>query len=145
MLRARLSEHVARSYPLALFAVEALDALVGRYVSLLCVDSRLTLILLESRMGKILRSRSPPLMYSSTLTDELNHPWDQSRLGPVFSVFMQTVESVSLAARGALSIVFESGARFAIEPHHQFEAWEVSGPSIGRWICVEGGEIQHFS
>jgi hypothetical protein len=128
--------------------VEALDALAGRYVGLLSVDNRLTLMLAgEPGVEDLALTLASPFVFTDAEGSKLalDPEQDQSRLGPVFSMFMQTIESVSLGARGALSVVFESGARLDIEPHPQFEAWEVSGRSIGRWICVEGGEIQHVT
>jgi hypothetical protein len=42
---------------------------------------------------------------------------------------------------GRLRLDFDHAVRLAVEPHHDYEVWEMSGSSAERVVCAIGGEL----
>lgn len=68
-----------------------------------------------------------------------------TEVGPALSVIDTAVVSATIAVDASLAVTFDSGTAIIVRPHVKYEAWEVSGPTGERWLCVGGGEIVHWS
>jgi hypothetical protein len=61
-------------------------------------------------------------------------PNDRSGLGPLLALYPDTLDRLTMSARGTLTLSFVSGASVTVEPDEHYEAW-----SVGDFICPPGG------
>jgi hypothetical protein len=57
-------------------------------------------------------------------------PGTGSNLAPVLDLFMNTIKTIEVRDRGALSITFDDGAELFVAPHTQFESWQLAGLGV---------------
>lgn len=65
-------------------------------------------------------------------------PGERGALGPLLSLFPNTLVDASVDARATLRLTFGSGGRVTVQADPHYEAWQVSGPGTFLVVCVPG-------
>lgn len=66
-------------------------------------------------------------------------PGTGSPLAPVLDLFMKTIISVEIRARGALALAFDDGCELFVGADPQFESWKLSGMGVDGVLVGPGG------
>ena len=69
-------------------------------------------------------------------------PEEPEQLAPLLSLLGRSIDTLTIARRGQLTIRFGDGSSIGIEPHPRVEAWEIQGggalEGLG-YLCNPGG------
>ena len=65
-------------------------------------------------------------------------PGERATLGPVLSLYPDSLSSASVDNAGTLFLRFASGATIRVDQDPQFEAWQVNGPGNCLVVCTPG-------
>jgi hypothetical protein len=65
-------------------------------------------------------------------------PGERAGLGPLLSLYPDTLSSAVLDADATLRLGFASGAQIVVPPDRQYEAWQINGPGTYLVVCVPG-------
>lgn len=61
-------------------------------------------------------------------------PQDRASIGPLLTLYPDTITQLLMSSGGTLRATFASGALLTVEPHPRFEAWNICG-----FWCSPGG------
>jgi hypothetical protein len=64
-------------------------------------------------------------------------------VAPILALFNSVVIGVAVKKTGQLKVEFQDGHSLEVDPHEQYEAWQI-GCSAGLLICSPGGLVSFF-
>jgi len=102
----------------------------------------------EPKANTLVRINTP-FAYETDGTTTKIDPEVTPQLAPLITLHKATVKSGSTSRDGHLSIEFTDGRAVHVAPHHQYEAWEVSGHLFPierefRLIALPGASVALF-
>jgi hypothetical protein len=124
--------------------VSEIDFLIGRSVEDMRLSNGLRIVF---DMG----DRVEPALYadieqefSFTDMNGMTHaidPWERVQLGPALAIHGQRVEAVSTDG-GVLRIAFSDRSALEVQPHSEYEAWQVvGGDPQALVVCVGPDDV----
>jgi len=74
-------------------------------------------------------------------------PGDRASLGPILTLYPDSLASASVDEGGTLRLDFASGARIVVPQDPRYEAWQVNGPGTYLVVCMPGttGDLSIWS
>ena len=116
----------------------------GRQVTQLRFDFAFGIELSEASPWFSLRIGEPFTTTNGPVTASYD-PEKSVQCGPLLALLHDRVHSATATRTGRLEIVFTSGLTIRVDPHPQFEAWEIVGSDGTRVISVPGGDLVTWS
>jgi hypothetical protein len=116
----------------------------GRQVTQLRFDFAFGIELCEDEPRFSLRIGCPLTTTNGPVTASYD-PEKSVQCGPLLALLHDRVHSAKATRTGRLEIVFTSGLTLRVDPHPQFEAWELVGSDGTRVISVPGGNLVTWS
>ena len=124
---------ITDSKPLAL-------PLSGRQVTQLRFDYAFGIDFCEDEKPFSLRIGMPFTMTAGPVTATYD-PEKCVQCGPLLALLHTVVVSATATRKGRLEVGFTNGLTLCVDPHPQFEAWELVGSDGTRVISVPGGDL----
>ena len=114
--------------------------LSGRQVTQLRFDHAFGIDFCEDEKLFSLRIGMPLTMTTGLVTASYD-PEKCVQCGPLLALFHTFVVSATATRKGRLEVGFTNGLAICVDPHPQFEAWELVGSDGTRVISVPGGDL----
>jgi Family of unknown function (DUF6188) len=114
--------------------------IVGREVSRLVLDFRLTLQFLDTGADYDIAIATPFSIEDGKRTHRLD-PERPESLGPALTVLRRVVESAAVNEDGGLVLAFAHGLTLRVVPDPNYEAWESTSSSGAKLVCLPGGGL----
>ena len=114
--------------------------LSGRQVTQLQFDYAFGINFCEDEKLFSLRIGMPFTTTTGPITESYD-PEQCVQCGPLLALLHTYVLSVTATRKGRLKVVFTNGLTLCVDPHPQFEAWELVGSDGTRVISVPGGDL----
>ena len=118
--------------------------LAGRLVTQLRFDFAFGIELCEDEPRFALRISEPFTTTNGSVTVSYD-PEKSVQCGPLLALLQDHVHSATATMTGRLAIAFTSGLTLRVDPHPQFEAWELVGSDGTRVISGPGGNLVTWS
>lgn len=116
------------------------------HIGILTFDRRLS-IAVHGEGREILVVLSAPFVYSARGTTEFEPPDSDGRwpreAGLLLDLLQEPVTSLTITARSELELG-GSNWKITAPPTPLYESWEINDSSVGKVICLAGGELAIF-
>ena len=86
-----------------------------------------------------------PFRYSTITSKHELDPDKPKTLGPALSILGKNLIRVLAEKKGHLNLLFSDQSTVDVEPHAEYEAWEISSATGMLLVCKSGGEIAFWS
>ena len=114
--------------------------LTGRQVTQLRFDYAFGIELHDDSPGTSVRI-NVPLTLNNGIDSVSYDPEHGVECGPLLALLHTCVLAATATRKGRLEVVFTNGLTLCVDPHPQFEAWELVGSDGTRVISVPGGDL----